>query len=881
MGRRIFKKKGHIFLGGELKKNHFIMVCTMAVGLISAYLFMHSFTKTVYNVSERESLEHVLETAQQLNYSFQTNIEDTWKRMNMAQKALGYISTENQQSVVDYMSYIIEYTVMDSMYLLDRNGKYIDGNGNSGSWEINKDMLELFEKKKPICMLRQNVNGEDSILFAMPIDKVRTEDMEMEFMVSEYALDTFMDVLKLKSYSGRGIVCVVDSEGRCLFSTYDNMSGHIGTYFLFSAIQDAEFTYNDDISNVDNLKEKMGLGESGAVCISKDNGTYALSFTPLDIMDWSLVLIVDNDVISGTRTDYVNKVGLMSILLIASVILFCLLLYCLMTWISVRRTDQLLNNRERMMNVLSYDTMSSYMLVDEDDLICRYVSTGTYNVLGISSKELVGKSFERVVEVTGKNQKENTLAKALGSWDKEKTLDTERFSFIDPITQQEKFLRCKCFTPADGKIVVTIMDESKEEQQERALREAIMAAESANNAKSDFLSNMSHDIRTPMNAIMGFTMLLDKYAGSEEKVREYTRKITAASKHLLGLINDILDMSKIESGKATLNITEFRLSALVDEINSVLAPQAEARKQKFSVKCDGIEHDMLLGDRLHISQIIINLLSNSIKYTPEGGQIQLTVCGVKTASENYEHLRFEVKDTGIGMSEEFLKTIFEPFTREVNSTTSGIRGTGLGMAITKNLVDLMGGAISVDSHPGKGSTFTVELELRISEHCAEAGQHSTAKKSRAEKSSNIQRTDTAGKHELEGLNFLIAEDNAMNAEILSELIRLEGGVNTIAHNGKEAFEIFANSPQKCFDMILMDIQMPVMNGYEATRAIRACEHPEAKTIPILAMTANAFVEDVQNALAAGMNVHISKPVDLAVLKTAVKKLIISEEGQKK
>ena len=873
MNRRSNKKKGSVYLDRELRKNHFIMVCTMAVGLISAYLLMHSFTKTVYSVSERESLEHVLETAQQMNYSFQGNIEDTWKRMNMAQKALNYISAESVQSVVDYMSYIIDYTVMDSMYLLDRQGKYIDGSGHSGSWEINKDMLVLFEEEEPICMLRQNVTGEDSVVFGMPIDKVETEDAELEFMVSEYDLDTFMDVLKLKSYSGQGIVCVVDSEGRCLFSTSNSMPEQPGTYFLFSVIQDAEFTYNDEINNVAELKKKMELGDSGAVCITKDNTTYALSFTPLNIMDWSLVLIVDNDVISATRTDYVNKVGLMSIIMIVSIIIFCLLLYCLMTWISVKRTDQLLNNRDRMMNILSYDTMSSYMLVDEDDMICRYVSTGTYNVLGISAKELLGKSFENVVEVTGRNRKENILANALKNWNRETTLDTERFSFIDPVSQQEKFLRCKCFTPAEGKIVVTIMDESKEEQQERVLREAIMAAESANNAKSDFLSNMSHDIRTPMNAIMGFTTLLDKYADSEGKVREYTRKITAASKHLLGLINDVLDMSKIESGKATLNITEFRLSALIDEINSVLAPQAEARKQKFSVKCYGIEHDTLLGDRLHISQIIINLLSNSIKYTPEGGQIELTVCGLNTVSENYEHLRFEVKDTGIGMSEEFLKTIFEPFTREANSTTSGIRGTGLGMAITKNLVDLMGGAISVDSHPGKGSTFTVELELRISEHCVEEGQRITARKRREEKENNILSTDAVGKNELAGMNFLIAEDNAMNAEILSELIRLEGGISTIAHNGKEALEIFRNSSEKYFDVILMDIQMPVMNGYEATRAIRDCGKPEAKTIPILAMTANAFVEDVQNALAAGMNAHISKPVDLGMLKETVKKMI--------
>ena len=419
--------------------------------------------------------------------------------------------------------------------------------------------------------------------------------------------------------------------------------------------------------------------------------------------------------------------------------------------------------------------------------------------------------------------------------------------------------------PASVLMAVQDVTELKEaELQNRlAMEEAYRAAKAANEAKTTFLSNMSHDMRTPMNAIIGFSTLLDRDAGQPDKVREYNGKIAASGRHLLGLINDILDMSKIESGQNTLSIAEFSLAELLDELNAVTQPQVREKKQSLDVKVRGVHEDRFLGDRLRLSQILLNLLSNAVKYTPEGGHIELTILGLPEVSRGYAHLCFKVRDNGIGISPEFVKHIFEPFTRENNTTASGILGTGLGMAITKNLVDLMGGTIGVESTPGEGSTFRVELELRYGAQPAETGRQGEDV------------LPATGANTLEGLRVLAAEDNDINAEILEELLSFEGVSCERTVNGQEALERFVQTPPGYYDAVLMDIQMPVMNGYEATRAIRSLDRSDAKTIPIVAMTANAFAEDVQNAVEAGMSAHLSKPIDMAVLKDTLKQLIHS------
>ncbi|MEZ3492313.1 MAG: response regulator [Lachnospiraceae bacterium] len=537
--------------------------------------------------------------------------------------------------------------------------------------------------------------------------------------------------------------------------------------------------------------------------------------------------------------------------------------------------------------------------------------------------------------------------------------------------------------------------EKEREIHNKQLAEALQAAQIASNSKTTFLSNMSHDIRTPMNAVIGFTTLLAKDAENPEKVREYTKKIMASGQHLLSLINDILDVSKIESGKVVLTVEEFTLNDLVSSVDAIIRPMANGRNQKFHVEVTGVKHEYLMGDETRINQILINLLSNAVKYTQEGGNIWLRMIGMKQRSPQFEHIRIEVQDDGYGMTPEYLKVIFDAFTRAENSTTNKVQGTGLGMAITKNIVELMGGTIDVSSEVNKGTLFRVELELRIPEgqsykqfwekngifqiltvdndeavcenihmlmvdtgvvvdtvSSAQTAIGYLQEKMPVENTyqmllvdwntvnvEGIQRLkeiralvpetipillladcDAEGMEEallmknikvltkpffvcafqekileiraelnhdktedicevnsLDGLHFLAAEDNEINAEILREILSMEGADCELVENGQLAVACFANAAEKEFDAILMDVQMPVMNGYDATRAIRALDRSDAREIPIIAMTANAFAEDEKEALDAGMDVHLAKPIDIELLKKVINQYVPRKE----
>ena len=389
--------------------------------------------------------------------------------------------------------------------------------------------------------------------------------------------------------------------------------------------------------------------------------------------------------------------------------------------------------------------------------------------------------------------------------------------------------------------------------------EALQTAENANKAKTDFLSNMSHDIRTPMNAIIGITSLIRHDAGNKAKVIEYADKIDISSQHLLGIINDVLDMSKIEAGKTVFKYSDFSILDFLQELDTIFHSQIYEKQQTFTIIKENIQHEWVNGDQVHLMQIFSNLLSNAIKYTQEGGKIQFLVEECETKSSVYAKYRFLVSDNGMGMSADFKDTIFDAFTRAESSMTNKIQGTGLGMAITKNLVEAMGGTIDVESELGQGSCFEVLIDLRIAE------DRFVSSAEQAEK-------DEPAGNVLKGMRFLCAEDNELNAEILMELLKIEGAECTICENGKRVLEAFEQSAPGDYDMILMDVQMPVMNGYEATKAIRRSSHELAKTIPIIAMTANAFSEDIQHSLAAGMNAHVSKPVEMKVLEKTIRSI---------
>ena len=386
--------------------------------------------------------------------------------------------------------------------------------------------------------------------------------------------------------------------------------------------------------------------------------------------------------------------------------------------------------------------------------------------------------------------------------------------------------------------------------------EALQSAERASKAKTDFLANMSHDIRTPMNAIIGITTLMKNELHQPEKLAEHLGKLETSGQLLLGIINNILDMSRIESGKTTLNVEKMNLPQQISQLDSIIRQQAGQRRQTFTVNTH-LQHENVLADPNRLNRVLMNILSNAVKYTPTGGHIRFEVDELPR-NEHYARYRFVVQDDGIGMSADYQKTLFDPFTREERSGTNKVQGTGLGMAITKNIVDLMGGSINVESTTGKGTRFEVVLEFPVDAEADTVPEAQVLPEEEEETSP------------LSGMKFLCAEDNAINAEILEMLLEANGASCTICSNGQEIVDAFASVKPGEYDMILMDVQMPVMDGLEATRRIRNGENPLGRIIPILAMTANAFLEDMQKSKEAGMDVHLSKPVDIAALEQTVK-----------
>lgn len=409
------------------------------------------------------------------------------------------------------------------------------------------------------------------------------------------------------------------------------------------------------------------------------------------------------------------------------------------------------------------------------------------------------------------------------------------------------------------------IDEETRNEMERTrqLEDALSSAKKASKAKSVFLSNMSHDIRTPMNAIVGFTNLAIAHMDQQSQVEEYLEKIKSSGNHLLSLINDVLDMSHIESGKMHIEEKLCSLPEILDGLYNILQADVKAKQLSLRIESVDILDEEIYCDKLRLDQVLLNLLSNAVKYTEKGGNIYVCVAETPGAMSGYANYEFLIKDTGIGMSEEFVTKIFEPFNRELDSTTSGIQGTGLGMAITKNIVEMMGGTISVKSEKGIGSEFKVSFTFRV---------NTGEKMIHMSEFENIMSLEEKLAEVPKG-RILLAEDVELNQEIAATILGDAGFETEIAGNGQIAVEMLAKSEPGYYQVILMDVQMPVMNGYEATKEIRRMENKELASIPIIAMTANAFEEDKQEALKSGMNGHIAKPIDIDVLFGVLRQIL--------
>lgn len=815
------------------------------------------------------------------------------------------------------------------------------------------------------------------------------------------------DEFSLSFYDDQGFSYVVTDKGEILMRSQNGSTGFYGHNNFTNIFDIVDFSHDNE-EYIQSFRQALANRESGTFQFHGEYDIYIYTFVPLnEVEDWYLISIVPMSAIMAETEEIIfNSQVLFIVLLVVMVVILTIVWLATRVQKNLKEKNNEIAYQEQLFNVffsyLSKNTDNVYLILNKDE---------DYKV------EFVSPNIERILGCTMEEVRENlaVLGKAeycdgrqfdytdLDNLEPNQTIDSlETTRFNSKLGQKRFFLEMVSCVEVQNekKIIVYIANRTREREIQNTLKAALDAARLASKAKSSFLSSVSHDIRTPMNAIVGLVALLRDEADDPDRVIEYTQRIDSASKHLLGLINDVLDMNKIESGTTALNISELDLADIIDELNTIIRPQARAKNQDFQIFASSFTYERLLGDKMRINQVLINILSNAVKYTQEGGRIVMSVRELPQILKSYSRIQIEVQDNGQGMSPEYMEVMFDPFTREQNTTTNKIQGTGLGMAITKSLVELMGGTISVESELGKGSCFTVELELRIqdeqkneveqkefwektglrkmlvvdddSDIChnvikamsetgveveyvtsgeeaiqkiASAPKHQkpydlilldwympdmdgleTARRIKQDKTHEIpimlltaydwedigtQAMDIGIDHFLQkpffvsnfkeavkrvvGVNkeekktleddiikdkhILIVEDIEVNRMILVKIMTSRGATCEIAENGQEAVEMFNKSHPGDFDIILMDVQMPIMDGYEATRAIRASEHPQAQTIPIVAMTANAFADDVRAALEAGMDAHVAKPIILDNLEKTLREVFHARSNQ--
>ena len=822
----------------------------LGIGIWTSFVVFTDFMEhTIYE----ESTAHLTEIYHQANQTLYNKVSLNWGVMRMWTPYL-----ESAQSDADVCSFLAqakgEYHFTD-FFFVSRDGSYVALDGERGYLDLGRTLSQLILEQKPIVANSVVPDKPEIMVFAVPTEKGSYQGFAYEAIAVTYNNKDLVDSLKISAFEGHGSTFAVLPDGRVVLdSSSEDMRG---VHNILAMLKNsAGFT----AEQITALQKAFAAGKSGSLEFSIHGVSYYMVYGSAAFQNWTILGIAPKSVVNANmnRLQYTTMAvmsGTTGMLAVAA-----LLLVVQNNRQKLRKKDQQLLAREELFSNLSRNVDDVFLMIDTETSKVEYVSPNVQRILGLSPEAVQEDLYVLYPagDDSGASRLENLMQMEQGvqqEWERE---------FVNQETGEPRYIHVTGFindVQGARKCIVDLSDRTGEHQTTLAVEAALEVAEKASKAKTDFLSNMSHDIRTPMNAIIGITTLMKNELHQPEKLAEHLGKLETSGRLLLGIINDILDMSRIESGKTTLNIEKTNLPQQVSQLDSIIRQQASQRRQTFTVE-NHVQHENVLADPNRLNQVLMNILSNAVKYTPQGGHIRLDVEEL-THTEHYAKYRFVVQDDGIGMSEAYQKTLFEPFTREEKSGTNRVQGTGLGMAITKSIVDLMGGTIHVESAPGKGSRFEVVLELPID---AEADKVQTA--------SALPEEDEAVSP-LSGMKFLCAEDNAINAEILEMLLETKGASCTICSNGQEIVDAFASVKPGEYDMILMDVQMPVMDGLEATRRIRNGENPLGRTIPILAMTANAFLEDMQKSKEAGMDEHLSKPVDIAALEQTVKRFRVT------
>ena len=948
--------------------------------VLMVFRYFGFVSKTVYE----ESVSHLTEVFHQSDNMLRELTDKNLTYLHMWGENLQNTSSEDE--IRNYIKKAQEDAGFLDFFFLSADGDYKMATGETGYLGLQENIEEEIRQGNDV-IANAAVPGKSQLLvFATPKAHGIYQGFEYDAIAIAYENADIVDVLDISAFDGNAQSFMIHPDGRVVVDHSSEAWGNV--YNFFGILRE-----HSDMSEkeIHELLEKFKAGQNGAMLLNLDGRNYYLVYEKSDIQDWIFLGLVRADIVNASM----NRLQRSTIIFVGSVV-FCIAALFISLIIqknrtNLRRKDTEILYRDELFQKLSMNVDDVFLMLDAKTYQADYVSPNVEKLLGITVEQIhkdiciLGKLYSEEQEDPEKNYLEEIRVQEQKEWD---------FECVHLKTGEKRwFHNIAMGSEVNGKkkYILVMSDRTADRKMNQALSEAVHAAETANKAKSTFLSNMSHDIRTPMNAIIGFATLAVSNIDDKKRVRDYLGKILSSSNHLLSLINDILDMSRIESGKLHLEETEVSLSDVLHDLKTIISGQIHAKQLELYMDAMDVTNEDVYCDKTRLNQVLLNLLSNAVKFTPAGGTVSVRIRqypGTVKGSELYE---IRVKDNGIGMSREFVQKIFSPFERERTSTVSRIQGTGLGMAITKNIVNMMGGTIEVQTEQGKGTEFIVRLPFRIQsenqriEKIAEleglkalvvdddfntcdsvtkmlvkVGMRSewtlSGKEAvlRARQSmemgdafhayiidwrlpdmngievtrqirslgddtpiiiltaydwsdievearaagvtafcakpmfmSDIRDTLMAaiGQKQAEaeaailpaagsdfrGKYILLVEDNELNSEIAVEILNEYGFLVDTAENGAEAVEKVKNSKPGNYDLVLMDVQMPVMNGYEATKQIRALDNPELAGITILAMTANAFDEDKKKALECGMDGFLSKPIVIEELISILQK----------
>lgn len=682
-------------------------------------------------------------------------------------------------------------------------------------------------------------NGDRRVLFGTALAGDR-------ILYASIPADSMQKACGETTYLGEGYSYILGKDGKIVVPplryNYEQVYEDIGNLLIYA---------DNSSERVQAFIGALNSGATGSVVFQIDGQEQLFCFEPVyEKRGWQLVTVVALNAVEKDGAQIISTAVAMATVIIG-VVVTALAAGSFLYW-SMRRKQQ--ENDRFLLDIyqaISENTDTVIFILNARNAAPDYVFENSGRILGIPAEEFL-KQEQQEQDSAFRSKLQAILEEP---WPSEGcTREVHTYNERLHRDMWLKILICPFLLGDEKKCLYAVTDVTQEHNDREKIAAAVVVAEQANAAKSNFFSSMSHDMRTPMNGIVGMTTIAKRSLGDQDRVLDCLNKIDFSSRHLLGLINDVLDMSKIESGKLALVCEPFDLGELLLGLEAILRPQCESKRQTLTFTVN-IRHLRLMGDTLRLNQIFMNLLSNAVKFTQEGGAVSFTAQELEQRG-NSPTFRFTVADNGIGIAQEAQQIIFTPFERVSNTAVHQIEGTGLGLAITKNLITAMGGQITLKSAPGQGSAFTVDLDLPMQEGGLPVAPVAEAV--------TLDETSFAGRR------FLLAEDNAINQEIAVELLTAYGAKVETRNDGKQALLAFAASAEGYYDAVLMDIQMPVMNGYEAARRIRTCGHPQAQSIPIIAMTANVFTEDVLAARNAGMDAHIAKPIDLTKLYQVLK-----------